>query len=58
METAETGKPLALAAAEIRGAAEYFEFYAALVNLPPARSSTSSPTCMSTRCASRSAWSA
>jgi aldehyde dehydrogenase (NAD+) len=34
METAETGKPLALAAAEVRGAAEYFEFYAALVNLP------------------------
>jgi aldehyde dehydrogenase (NAD+) len=33
-ETAETGKPLALSAAEIRGAAEYFEFYAALVNLP------------------------
>ena len=34
METAETGKPLALAAAEVRGASEYFEFYAALVNLP------------------------
>ncbi|HEY3976971.1 MAG TPA: aldehyde dehydrogenase family protein [Streptosporangiaceae bacterium] len=34
METAETGKPLALSAAEMRGAAEYFEFYAALVNLP------------------------
>jgi aldehyde dehydrogenase (NAD+) len=34
METAETGKPLALSAAEIRGAAEYLEFYAALVNLP------------------------
>src|SRR6202167_785518 len=34
METADTGKPLALSAAEIRGAAEYFEFYAALVNLP------------------------
>ncbi|HEY2285875.1 MAG TPA: aldehyde dehydrogenase family protein [Streptosporangiaceae bacterium] len=34
MESAETGKPLALAAAEARGAAEYFEFYAALVNLP------------------------
>jgi aldehyde dehydrogenase (NAD+) len=34
METADTGKPLALAAAEIRGASEYFEFYAALVNLP------------------------
>jgi aldehyde dehydrogenase (NAD+) len=34
MEAAETGKPPALAAAEIRGAAEYFEFYAALVNLP------------------------
>jgi aldehyde dehydrogenase (NAD+) len=33
-ESADTGKPLALAAAEIRGAAEYFEFYAALVNLP------------------------
>jgi acyl-CoA reductase-like NAD-dependent aldehyde dehydrogenase len=34
LETADTGKPLALSAAEIRGAAEYFEFYAALVNLP------------------------
>jgi aldehyde dehydrogenase (NAD+) len=34
MESADTGKPLALAKAEIRGAAEYFEFYAALVNLP------------------------
>ena len=34
IETAETGKPLTLSAAEIRGAAEYFEFYAALVNLP------------------------
>jgi aldehyde dehydrogenase (NAD+) len=34
METAETGKPLALSAAEVRGAAEYFEFYAALVSLP------------------------
>jgi aldehyde dehydrogenase (NAD+) len=34
METADTGKPLALSRAEIRGAAEYFEFYAALVNLP------------------------
>ncbi|MCW2750540.1 MAG: aldehyde dehydrogenase [Aeromicrobium sp.] len=34
LEAADTGKPLALAAAEIRGAAEYFEFYAALVNLP------------------------
>jgi hypothetical protein len=33
METADTGKPLALSAAEIRGAAEYFEFHAALVNL-------------------------
>ena len=58
METADTGKPLALSAAEIRGAAEYFEFYAALVNLRPARCSTSSPTCTSTRCGSRSAWSA
>jgi aldehyde dehydrogenase (NAD+) len=34
MESADTGKPPALAQAEIRGAAEYFEFYAALVNLP------------------------
>ncbi|GAA0975753.1 aldehyde dehydrogenase [Acrocarpospora macrocephala] len=34
MESADTGKPLALSTAEIRGAAEYFEFYAALVNLP------------------------
>ncbi|WP_433508910.1 aldehyde dehydrogenase family protein [Nonomuraea sp. CA-143628] len=34
MESADTGKPLALSMAEIRGAAEYFEFYAALVNLP------------------------
>jgi aldehyde dehydrogenase (NAD+) len=34
MESADTGKPVALSAAEIRGAAEYFEFYAALVNLP------------------------
>ncbi|MBU2667210.1 aldehyde dehydrogenase family protein [Actinoplanes bogorensis] len=34
LETAETGKPLALAEAEIRGAAEYFEFYASLVHLP------------------------
>ncbi|SCL21285.1 aldehyde dehydrogenase (NAD+) [Micromonospora pallida] len=34
LESLDTGKPLALAAAEIRGAAEYFEFYAALVNLP------------------------
>jgi aldehyde dehydrogenase (NAD+) len=33
-ESAETGKPLALSRAEIQGAAEYFEFYAALVNLP------------------------
>jgi aldehyde dehydrogenase (NAD+) len=34
LERLDTGKPLTLAAAEIRGAAEYFEFYAALVNLP------------------------
>ncbi|MFG1954548.1 aldehyde dehydrogenase family protein [Micromonospora sp. NPDC048830] len=34
LESLDTGKPLALATAEIRGAAEYFEFYAALVNLP------------------------
>src|ERR1700730_13918444 len=34
MEAADTGNPLALSAAEIRGAVEYFEFYAALVNLP------------------------
>ncbi|MER6523727.1 aldehyde dehydrogenase family protein [Streptomyces sp. NPDC001508] len=33
-ESADTGKPLDLSRAEIRGAAEYFEFYAALVNLP------------------------
>jgi aldehyde dehydrogenase (NAD+) len=34
MESADTGKPRALSMAEIRGAAEYFEFYAGLVNLP------------------------
>jgi len=34
MESLDTGKPSALAAAEIHGAADYFEFYAALVNLP------------------------
>ena len=34
METLDTGKPVALTAAEIQGAADYFEFYAALVNLP------------------------
>jgi len=34
LESRDTGKPLELSAAEIRGAAEYFEFYAALVNLP------------------------
>ncbi|MFE9656318.1 aldehyde dehydrogenase family protein [Micromonospora sp. NPDC006431] len=34
LESLDTGKPLPLATAEIRGAAEYFEFYAALVNLP------------------------
>ncbi|GID30727.1 aldehyde dehydrogenase (NAD+) [Paractinoplanes brasiliensis] len=34
LECAETGKPAALAEAEIRGAAEYFEFYASLVHLP------------------------
>ncbi|GAA2631282.1 aldehyde dehydrogenase family protein [Paractinoplanes durhamensis] len=34
IECAETGKPPALAEAEIRGAAEYFEFYASLVHLP------------------------
>ncbi|MBF4160727.1 aldehyde dehydrogenase family protein [Nocardioides acrostichi] len=34
IECAETGKPTALAEAEIRGAAEYFEFYASLVHLP------------------------
>ncbi|MCR1784000.1 aldehyde dehydrogenase family protein [Nocardioides carbamazepini] len=33
-ECAETGKPAALAEAEIRGAADYFEFYASLVHLP------------------------
>jgi aldehyde dehydrogenase (NAD+) len=34
LESTETGKPLTLSEAEIRGAAEYFEFYAALVHLP------------------------
>jgi len=34
LERAETGKPEALLRAEILGAADYFEFYAALVNLP------------------------
>ena len=34
MESLDTGKPSALAAAEIQGAADYFEFYAALVNRP------------------------
>ena len=34
LESADTGKPLALSAAEIRGSADYFEFYAGLVNLP------------------------
>lgn len=34
LECADTGKPAALAEAEIRGAAEYFEFYASLVHLP------------------------
>ncbi|WP_018634954.1 aldehyde dehydrogenase family protein [Parafrankia elaeagni] len=34
LERAETGKPAPLAAAEIIGAAEYFEFYASLVHLP------------------------
>jgi aldehyde dehydrogenase (NAD+) len=34
MESADTGKPAALSKAEITGAAEYFEFYAGLVNLP------------------------
>ncbi|MGW6697443.1 aldehyde dehydrogenase family protein [Nocardia sp. NPDC055049] len=34
MEIEDTGKPRATALAEIRGAAEYFEFYAGLVNLP------------------------
>jgi aldehyde dehydrogenase (NAD+) len=34
MESLDTGKPAELAAAEIGGAADYFEFYAALVNLP------------------------
>ncbi|MBM2619376.1 aldehyde dehydrogenase [Actinoplanes sp. LDG1-06] len=34
LESADTGKPAALAEAEIRGAAEYFEFYASLVHLP------------------------
>ena len=34
MESLDTGKPVALAAAEVQGAADYFEFYAALVNLP------------------------
>jgi len=34
LESLDTGKPVALAAAEVQGAADYFEFYAALVNLP------------------------
>jgi aldehyde dehydrogenase (NAD+) len=34
LECADTGKPSSLAEAEIRGAAEYFEFYASLVHLP------------------------
>lgn len=34
LEVADTGKPLALAKAEIQGAADYFEFYGALVHLP------------------------
>ncbi|HEY9310585.1 MAG TPA: aldehyde dehydrogenase family protein [Microbacterium sp.] len=33
-EIADTGKPDALARAEIQGAADYFEFYASLVHLP------------------------
>ncbi|GAA1683687.1 aldehyde dehydrogenase [Citricoccus zhacaiensis] len=34
LEIAETGKPPAVAASEVRGAAEYFEFYAGLSHLP------------------------
>jgi aldehyde dehydrogenase (NAD+) len=34
VESGDTGKPEALSRAEINGAAEYFEFYAGLVNLP------------------------
>ncbi|MFJ8794714.1 aldehyde dehydrogenase family protein [Streptomyces sp. NPDC102462] len=34
LESADTGKPLVLSAAEIRGSADYFEYYAGLVNLP------------------------
>jgi aldehyde dehydrogenase (NAD+) len=34
LEVADTGKPVSLARAEIQGAADYFEFYAALVHLP------------------------
>ncbi|MEF2978135.1 aldehyde dehydrogenase family protein [Subtercola sp. YIM 133946] len=34
LEVADTGKPIELARAEIQGAADYFEFYAALVHLP------------------------
>ena len=34
MERADTGKPLALAQAEIEGSAAYFEFYGSLVYLP------------------------
>jgi aldehyde dehydrogenase (NAD+) len=34
LERLDTGKPAGLAAAEIGGAADYFEFYASLVNLP------------------------
>ncbi len=33
-EVLDTGKPRSLAAAEISGAADYFEFYSTLVNLP------------------------
>ena len=34
LERAETGKPLALALAEVDGSANYFEFYGSLVYLP------------------------
>ncbi|MFE7422140.1 aldehyde dehydrogenase family protein [Rhodococcus sp. NPDC057529] len=34
LEVLDTGKPLKTATAEVRGAAEYFEYYAGLVNLP------------------------
>ena len=34
LEIADTGKPVKVAEAEVRGAAEYFDFYAGLAHLP------------------------